>query len=261
MEMLGFDEGVRVVLPETLHGLVLDKRSDEPFWRQLFVQLNRLIVSGVLLAGSSLPSERDMAAALGVSRVTVKRCYDELRQTQQLAGRGRGGSVVQAVARVSPTLGQLKGFTQEMRELGREASSRVESISVVQDRMMASMFAQPSNAEFLHLVRVRCADGVPMTREVAWYALNLVPNLATWDGVGSAYSLIQASMGEHLGEAEQSIEAVMSSTEEMRVFDFASPQPCLLLKRQTYTAKGALVEYVEGCFRGDAYVYRLKLAV
>lgn len=259
--MLGFDEGARVVLPEPLNGLVLDKRSDEPFWRQLFVQLTRLIASGSVLAGSSLPSERDMAAALGVSRVTVKRCYDELRQAQQLAGRGRGGSVVQAVARVSPTLGRLKGFTQEMRELGREASSRVESVSVVQDRMMASMFALPSNAEFLHLVRVRCADGVPMTREVAWYALNLAPALATWDGLGSAYALIQDGVDVKLGEAEQSIEAVLSSSEEMRVFGFASPQPCLLLKRKTYTAKGAMVEYVEGCFRGDAYVYRLKLEV
>jgi len=51
----------------------------------------------------------------------------------------------------------------------------------------------------------------------------------------------------------------------MRVFGFESPEPCLLLKRKTYTsqraARQALVEYVEGCFRGDAYVYRLKLTL
>lgn len=248
-----------------IDGLSLDRLSAEPFWRQLFLQLERMIVSGEIPAGVSVPSERELAESIGVSRVTVKRSYDELRKARRLAGRGRSGSVVQAVPQVSPVMGRLKGFTQEMRELGREASSRVEAMEVVQDRMMASMFGLPSNAEFLHLVRVRCADGVPMTREDAWYALYLAPALANWDGHGSAYGLIEQSLGERLGEAEQSIEAVMSSDEEMRVFGFASPEPCLLLKRKTYTAQQgaqrALVEYVEGCFRGDAYVYRLKLTL
>lgn len=43
------------------------------------------------------------------------------------------------------------------------------------------------------------------------------------------------------------------------MFGFSQPGPCLLLKRRSHSAQNTLVEYVEGTFRGDAYIYRLKL--
>ena len=166
-----------------LAGITLDKAAVAPVWRQMHLQISALIASGVLESGHSLPSERDLAEALGISRSTVKRCYDELRQTNSLGGRGRAGSVVQAIKRVAPSLGKLKGFTQEMRELGMTASTELCEKAVVSDRMMASVFDRSSTAPFLRLVRIRKGDGMPMTREVAWYDLTIAPDLAEWDGL------------------------------------------------------------------------------
>ena len=44
--------------------------------------------------GTRLPSERDLTAALGVSRTTVTRAYAELRDRGYLASRQGSGSVV-----------------------------------------------------------------------------------------------------------------------------------------------------------------------
>jgi len=154
---------------------------------------------------------------------------------------------------------RLKGFTEEMRELGLEPSARVLERAVVQDRMVASIFGRPSNAEFLKLVRVRLADDAPMSREVAWYDLAVAPALAAWDGKGSAYAYLREHCGIELSWADQSVEAVLSSPEEGEVFGFSQPGPCLLLKRRSHSVRDTLVEYVEGTFRGDAYIYRLKL--
>jgi GntR family transcriptional regulator len=239
--------------------IALDKNSAEPFWRQLYVQVSAMIASGVVSEGVSLPSERDLAQALGISRATAKRCYDELRRFAQLSGRGRGGSVVQAVQPVQPSLGKLKGFTQEMQELGKVPSTDLLERAVVTDRMMASVFGRPSTAQFLRLVRVRKADGVPMTREVAWYDLSLAPALAKWEAMGSAYEFLKTNCKVALGHAEQTVEAVQSSPQETHTFSFGSPQPCLLFKRKTFTPSHQLIEYVEGTFRGDAYVYKLTL--
>lgn len=239
--------------------IALDKNSPDPFWRQLLVQVSALIESGAVGEGFNLPAERELALALGVSRATVKRCYDELRRTQQLGGKGRGGSVVQAVKQVQPTLGRLKGFTEEMQELGLTASTELLVREVVASRVIASVFGRPSTALFLRLVRTRLADGVPMTREVAWYDISVAPALADWAAMGSAYAFIQKEAGVTLGWAEQTVESVLSSPEETQTFGFASPQPCLLFKRKTYSAQEVLVEYVEGTFRGDAYVYKLRL--
>lgn len=247
-------------MPETFAALQLDTEISQPLWRQLYMQLDDLLTSGAVREGASLPPERDLAEWLGVSRSTVKRSYDQLRHDQRLGGRGRGGSVVRKPPeRVQSTLGPLRGFTEEMRELGKVATTTVLQCEIVTDRRMASIFQRPSNAQFLHVVRIREGDGVPMTRELAWYDLGLAPDMATWDGTGSAYERLRTLCQLELGGAEQSVEAVLSSPLESAAFGFDEPQPCLLFKRMTRIASGALVEYVEGTFRGDAYVYRIEL--
>lgn len=240
--------------------LSLNPQTSEPYYAQLKRQITALIATGELPAGSNLPSERVLAEALQVSRTTVKRCYNDLRNENQLSTHGRGGTQVQPPIHVRPALGKLKGFTEEMREQGMTASTHLVEHVQIQDRAIASIFGRPSTSTFLKLVRIRLADNVPMTREIAWYDLTLVPSMAQWDGIGSAYAFLRDQCGVTLAEAEQSIEAVLSQEDESAAFGFAEPSPCLLLKRKTMSATGKLAEYVEGTFRGDAYAYRLKLS-
>lgn len=241
----------RLELRDTLSG---------PYYLQLQRQIQGLIDAGELETGKGLPSERELAKALNISRTTVKRSYDCLREAQSLvSSQGRGGTLVRAAPRVSPGLHQLKGFTEEMRELGLEPSTRVVERAVLQERTIASIFGRPSQAVFFKLVRVRLANGAPMSREVAWYDLAVAPALEDWDGEGSAYAFLREQCGVELAWADQSVEAVLSSPVEDEVFGFAQAGPCLLLKRRSHSAQNVLVEYVEGTFRGDAYAYRLKL--
>ncbi|WP_226858490.1 GntR family transcriptional regulator [Diaphorobacter aerolatus] len=251
-------------LPAPFDQIALDAGHRELLWRQLFQQISELLKSGAVSEGMSLPAERDMAQMLGVSRMTVKRCYDELRRHGAVGGRGRAGSVVQpstAPPRVQPTLGRLKGFTEEMRELGMQASTELLVFKTARSERVASIFSRPVNAPFLHVVRIRKGDGTPMTREQAWYDLTAAPQLSEWDGSGSAYAWLAEHCRLPLSHAEQTVEAVLSSADEMRAFGYESPQPCLLFKRWTYAgvAPTMLVEYVEGTFRGDAYVYKTLL--
>ena len=240
--------------------LKLSHETSEPYYRQLQRQIKQLIASGNTPGGISLPSERDMASALGLSRTTVKRCYDELRASKHLATSGRDGTQVQpAPPRVSPALGRLKSFSDEMRELGKEPGTRLIDRQVTTDRTVASMFGRASTADFLRLVRVRSGDGQPMTREVAWYDLTLAPALADWDVVGSSYQYLRDVCNVPVAWAEQTVESVFSSAEETETFSYDSPQPCLLFKRKTFTTANQLIEYAEGTFRGDAYVYKIRL--
>lgn len=239
--------------------LKLDAKSSQPYYQQLQQQLLALIGSGALEPGRSLPAERVLAEQLQVSRNTIKRCYDALREAQTLGSAGRGGTMVRETPRVSPLMGRIKGFTEEMHELGMTPSTRVLERRMLQDRTIASVFGRPAAASFLKLVRLRLADEQPMSREVAWYDMSLAPALEHWDGHGSIYLFLADSCGVQLSQAEQTIEAVLSSTVEAEVFGFQTPAPCLLIKRHSYNSHRQLVEYVEGTFRGDAYAYKVKL--
>ncbi|MGV4930087.1 PLP-dependent aminotransferase family protein [Streptomyces sp. BHT-5-2] len=59
-------------------------------------ELRRAIADGRLPVGSRLPATRVLAADLRVSRGLVTEAYQRLRENGQVAGRGRGGTVVVA---------------------------------------------------------------------------------------------------------------------------------------------------------------------
>ncbi len=232
----------------------------EPIYRQLAGQIEKLIATGAIPGGTTLPAERDLADKLGVSRTTVQHCYNSLRESGVLTSKGRLGSVVSKPQRLDMGMDRLKGFTEEMRELGRIPSSKIIENEVVRDANIAAIFGMPSDASFLYLVRVRYGDGVPLSRERAWYSLAAAPGLEKRDVSGSMYQTL-AETGVRLLHCEQSIEATLPSAVECRIFDFPEPHPCLLIKRKSYSADDRMIEYVEGLFRGDAYTYKLKLAI
>ena len=242
---------------------LLELRNDtaKPLYQQLDEQLTRLIGDGTLPPGTTLPAERQLAERLKISRATVQRSYNALRQRKLLSAQGRLGSIVQGPGqRLHSGMDRLKGFTEEMRELGRVPSARILEREIVCDRSIASIFGRSSGARFLKLVRVRYGDGTPMSREVAWYNLERAPRLPEADLSGSVYAEL-ARLGVPLVRCEQTIEAAEPSEEECRIFGFAKPHPCLLIKRRSFGADGDMLEYVEGLFRGDAYTYKLSLRI
>lgn len=249
------------VTSDLIKKLKPDRTLAEPVYQQLMGRILRLIKSGEILGNDSLPSERLLAEKLSISRTTVRRCYDELRKQQLLVSKGRAGYVVYDVPNLHPQIGKLKGFTQEMQELGLIPSAQILERSIVNDRTISSIFGRPSHAQFLRIVRLRFGNEVPLSREVAWYDCTSAPMIKDWDAKGSIYQYLQGACNIRLANAEQTIESVISNTEEARVFGFDHPGPCLLLKRKTYSTHGQIIEYVEGTFRGDAYTYHINLSV
>ena len=239
--------------------ITLNKDVPEPLYAQLFQQLETLIVQGDIKPGTQLPTETVFSESLGVSKITIKRAYMELRNRKLITSNRKGGTTVLTPGRLDTHMFKLRGFTQEMQELGMKPSTRILDQAIVNDRGMASMFGLNSNSSLLKLERIRCGDDKPLSHEVAWYNLHHLPELATADLNGSVYQVINQKCQHPLDWCEQTVEAVLSNDIENQAFGFTSPQPCLLIKRRSYSAEGILLEYVEGTFRGDAYAYRVKM--
>lgn len=73
--------------------LVGDVARERPAYRALADGLRLAVADGRIAPGTRLPSERDLTRALGVSRTTVTRAYDLLRESGYLASRRGSGSV------------------------------------------------------------------------------------------------------------------------------------------------------------------------
>ena len=84
-------------LPSGLPVLV-DRTSAVPLAVQISAQLEAAVTGGVLHAGDRLPSSRDLAASLGVSRTVVTNAYARLFAEGWLEGRHGSGTYVADVA-------------------------------------------------------------------------------------------------------------------------------------------------------------------
>lgn len=65
-----------------------------PAYREIADRIRLLAVDGRVPDGSRLPSERELAAALGISRTTTTRVYTELRESGIVSSRQGSGSVI-----------------------------------------------------------------------------------------------------------------------------------------------------------------------
>jgi DNA-binding transcriptional MocR family regulator len=72
----------------------IDKNSPVPLYRQIVAEIRRLIEEGLLAAGTRLPSSRELAEKLDISRKTALIAYQELIADQWLESRPQSGTYV-----------------------------------------------------------------------------------------------------------------------------------------------------------------------
>ncbi|WP_257539431.1 PLP-dependent aminotransferase family protein [Sphingobium sp. CFD-1] len=81
------------------------ENSPEPAYRQLAQALRMLVLDGRVGLDVRLPGERELAAALGLSRTTIAAAFDRLRDEGYLESRQGSGSVTRLPAgRIAPVL-------------------------------------------------------------------------------------------------------------------------------------------------------------
>ncbi len=77
----------------------VSRRKPESLTQQITDQLSDLIDRGALVAGSLLPSERELANSLKVARNVVRGAYEKLVSAGKVQSEGRRGRSVRAGGR------------------------------------------------------------------------------------------------------------------------------------------------------------------
>jgi GntR family transcriptional regulator/MocR family aminotransferase len=77
-----------------LSTLEIDRRCGVPIYRQIEDFLRKMILGGALLPSQKLPSTRELALELGVSRITIKSVYEQLISEGYVQGKTGAGTFV-----------------------------------------------------------------------------------------------------------------------------------------------------------------------
>jgi len=89
-------------LQSPIVGLTIDPTSKDTITKQIYDHVRRMVLSGSISPGSRLPSSRDLAGQVGISRNTVLAAYDQLTAEAYLERRGRSGRARAPSPRAAP---------------------------------------------------------------------------------------------------------------------------------------------------------------
>ncbi len=212
-----------------------------PVYRRLANVLSELVRAGRADGHGALPSERSLAAEIGISRVTVRRALDELALDGLL--RRRQGARTVIGDRVEKRLATLMGFSEELRSRGIEPGQRWISHQAAQPTPSEAMALDLSGSELVvRLVRVRLADGVPIAIERAAVPQSVLPS---GDLAGGSLYARLAELGAAPIRGVQRIRAGIMARIEADLLECSPGTPLLVVERRCFLADGRPVEFTE----------------
>jgi GntR family transcriptional regulator/MocR family aminotransferase len=94
---------------------ILDHNDQEPLYKQLYKQIRAHVLSGKMPAHAKLPSVRDLAAELSISRNTVDGAYQELYAEGYIYSKQRSGYFVSALDHNTTPLSLNHGPRKQIR--------------------------------------------------------------------------------------------------------------------------------------------------
>ena len=153
----------------------IDHRSPVPKYSQLREILLDLVETE-LDADQSIPSERELSARFGLSRMTVRQAVDHLVSEGRLY-RVQGKGTFVARPKIEMPL-RLTSFTEDMRARGlqpgsRDLDRRTDGASAHLARML-----KIAPGDRVHVIeRLRTADGIPMAVERSHVPEAVAPGL------------------------------------------------------------------------------------
>lgn len=238
-------------------GAFTDARTG-PLYLQLQRRIAEAIASGTLKPGDSLPSEREMAARTGLSRVTVRKGIAALVASGQLVQRrGSGTFVAPRIERLEQALSLLTSFTEDMALRGRQVESRWLARGLhapAPEEVMA--LGLGAGERVARLERVRSSDGVPLAIERAALPARVLPDP---DAVGASLYALLELRGARPVRAVQRISAANLGPRDAALLEVAPGAAGLRIERMSYLASGQVVEFTRSLYRGDAYDFAVEL--
>ncbi|MGO9504888.1 MAG: GntR family transcriptional regulator [Streptosporangiaceae bacterium] len=211
------------------------------------------IAVGRLAPGDRLPTEHDLAAWLGVSRMTLRHALGELAQRGLVTRSvGRNGGTFVAEPKVEQDLTTLAGFSEQLRRHGLVAGARVlRAVSAPAGPRTAAAL-RIGEGDLVHDVRrIRLANGAPMVLERSLFPAALFPDMLGCGLDGSLYELLEERYGQRPHRARESLEPVTAGVAEAEALNVAEGAPLMLVERTAYSRAGLPLEFARDLFRGD----------
>jgi GntR family histidine utilization transcriptional repressor len=192
------------------------------------------LASGEWPPGALMPSESELVARFGVSRMTVNRAIREL-QAEGLVQRTQGvGTFAAPLHKVSSTL-TIRDLHEEIAARGGRHSAAVKlQRAEAAPAALAAQLGLREGEPVFHTVIVHAENGVPLQCEDRYVNPVCAPGYLGVDFTRSTPTNYLFEVTS-LWRARYTIEAARATAREARWLQIARDDPCLVIVRRTFT--------------------------
>ena len=230
----------------------------------LYLQLKRWIEDaverGAVKPGDALPSERDLALKVDVSRVTVRKAVQHLVRAGVLVQRhGSGTFVAPHSQRVEQSLSHLTSFTEDMARRGMSVRAIWLDRGLYAPSPEETVVLGLSGSDAVaRIARLRLSGDTPMAIERAALSSRLLPDPEAVES--SLYAHLERSNNRPV-RAIQRIRAANLGAVDAELLQVAVGAASLKIERISYLDSGRVVEFTRSIYRGDTYDFVAELRI
>jgi GntR family transcriptional regulator len=233
---------------------------DAPLHRQIRQRLRARILDGSYAPDSRMPSEAELGAIFGVSRITVRQALGDL-QKEGLIHRIHGKGTFVARPKAFQNVTHLQGFAEAMSALGHEIVNDLRRFRFVPaEDAVARKLGIAAGDTVAEIHRVRFLDRRPVSLEITWLPEHIGRRLEHADLVRrDIFLILENDYAIPLGHADLCIESILADDELVEALQTEEGAPVLRIERLTHDADGRPLDYEHLYFRGDAFQYRFRI--
>lgn len=235
--------------------------ASQPIYGRIRDELRTRIHAGAYAPHERLPSESDLMAQYGVSRITVRQALGELEKEGVLFKVPGKGAYV-SKPKPFQQLARLQGFAEAMREHGHEIYNRLLSVRTLSaDDTVAERLRVAVGAPVTELRRVRVLNREPVSLDVTYVAPHIGERLAREDlATRDVFVILEHDYGIALGHADLAIDAHLPAPEIAVLLELPAGQPLLRIERLTHDRTGTPIDFEYLYCRSDNFQFRLRVA-
>jgi GntR family histidine utilization transcriptional repressor len=202
-------------------------------YRVIIEALRAEIASGRLKPGDRIPSENELVAAFGVSRMTANRAVRELAQAGLVTRTVGSGSFV-AEPRLELSLLRVPDIVAEIRQAGGlYAASVIVRARASASPELARALEKPAGADILHTLIVHRSDGRPIQLEDRHVDPDFAPDYLDQDFETRSPNAYLTAIARP-EQAEQIVEAAPADARTAQLLEIAKGHCCLKVTRRTW---------------------------
>jgi DNA-binding GntR family transcriptional regulator len=235
------------------------RASGMPLYIQIAEALESAVTGAQLPLTTALPSEHELAQALGVSRPTIRQALTYLEQRSVLYKRRGVGTF-----RAPHTIARPPRLTSLYDELVERGSVPVTRVLQIRQLPAPEAIAQDlhltTGAPLVLMERVRSVDGRPIVYHTNYLNLDgrAAPDRAALER-GSLYAILRTRYGIELTLASQDVTARAASPAERKHLELGSGAYVLVAQRVSFDAAGRGVEWAVNAYPPGTQTFRMRL--